>query len=197
MRLARGLLLPEMTNGKNAELKIKMKIISMLGLLAAVVISTGCTSVREVAVINGVSVHKITSRSAFAPNVVTFVTSNTNQPGVINFPVVANGPAIAPSVVGAMGNVGAAAVFGGAIRPSKTEVNNEAQGGGGGYGEGGKSDSVAQGGSSYATGGQAYGGTGGQGGAGYSSSQSSSYSQSDSWSGVIGSANNKNKNIKK
>jgi hypothetical protein len=178
-----------MTNSKHAEEnKMNKKLMSLLALLG-VVISTGCTNVREIAKINGVTVHKITSRSAFAPNVVAFVTSSTNQPGVISFPVVANGPALGPSVVGAAGNVGAAAVFGGAIRPSKTEVNNEATGGGG------YSDS--QGGSSYATGGQGYGGTGGAGGAGYSSSQSSSYSQSDSWSGVIGSANNKNKNIKK
>lgn len=194
MRTAWTKLISDMKNSNHAEKRKTMKIMSILALLAAVVI-TGCTSVREVATINGVKVHKITSRSAFAPNVVAFVTSSTNQPGVISFPVVANGPALAPSVVGAAGNVGAAAVFGGAIRPAKTEVNNEATGGGGGYGEGGYSDS--QGGSSYATGGQAYGGTGGQGGAGYSSSQSSSYSQSDSWSGVIGSANNKNKNIKK
>lgn len=171
----------------NSMTKIKT---SMLGLLLVAVTLSGCTNVREVAKINGVTVHKITSRSAFAPNVTAFVTSNPETPGVIDFRVATSGPAIAPAVIGAAGNVGAAAVFGGAIRPSKTEVNNEATGGGGGYGEGGYSDS--QGGSSYATGGTAYGGTGGQGGASYSSSQSSSYSQSDSWSGVIGSANNHN-----
>lgn len=176
-----------------------------MGLLVAVM-SVGCTSVREVATINGVKVHRITARSAFAPNVTTLVTSDPNNPGHIDFAVQASGPSIANSVISAAGGVGSAVMLGHSMKPDRTTVNNSAQGGGGGFAEGGYSDSTAQGGSSFASGGTATGGQGGAGGAGgsgqgygsagatsSSASQSGSYSQSDSWSGVIGSGNVQNK----
>lgn len=168
---------------------------TLMGLLMAVSL-VGCTSTRQIAEINGVQVHRVTVRSAFAPNLTMIVTANTNTPGKIDFPVQASGPALASSIVSAAGGVGAATMLGHSMRPDKQTIN--AQGGGGGFAEGGAGgDSQSQGGSSYATGGQ--GGTGGQG---YSSSgstsssasQSGSYSESSSWSGVIGSANNQNVN---
>lgn len=163
------------------------------GLLLAAIVSlfTGCANHSKLATINGVEVHRITARSAFAPNITVLVTADPTKPGVIDIPVQASGPALASTVVSAAGGVGAATMLGNSIRPSKTIVNNSASGGQGGLAD---SSSFANGGSSYAEGGQ-----GGQGYGGYTSSSantsstSSSYSQSDSWSGVIGSGNVQNK----
>lgn len=182
----------------------KTKSLLALLSLAAVTLSTGCANHSKLATINGIEVHRITARSAFAPNVTVIVTADPANPGHIDFPVQAAGPSIANSVISAAGGVGAATMLGNSIRPNKNIVNNTAQGGGGGYGEGGQAgDSFAQGGSSYATGGAGgaggQGGGGGQGYGGYTSSSantsstSSSYSQSDSWSGVIGSGNVNNR----
>lgn len=128
-------------------------LISLALLIAALV--TGCTNVREVGKINGLDVHRVTTRGIFSPSSTTIVLSDPTKPGTIELSDAAHGPGFLPAVANAAGIAGGAAL----LRPSSIK-----QSGGGATSTSG-SNSSAQGGaahsSSASAGGNATGGAGG------------------------------------
>lgn len=173
----------------------KIKTLMALAMIAAVILSTGCSHTKQIGRIGDLEIYKIAVRGLDSPNITALATRNV-QDNHVEFVTSANGAGLGPALVSAVGGAGASAVNGVSLRPSTTRVNNNSAGGygSGGVATGGSASNVATGGNggySNATGGA--GGSGqGYGSAGATSSsstQSSSYSGSDSWSGVIGSGN--------
>lgn len=175
----------------------QIKTLTALAMMAAVILGTGCSHTKQIGRIGDLEIYKIAVRGLDSPNITALATRNV-QDNEVKFVETAQGAGLGPAIVGAAGGVGASAVNGVSLRPSTTRINNNSAGGygSGGLATGGGASNVATGGS----GGYATGGAGGSGGSGQgygsagatssSASQSGSYSQSDSWSGVIGSANN-------
>ena len=110
---------------------MKTKFILTALALCVAVINIGCTSTRKIADINGIEIHRITARSAFAPNVTVLVTADPKKPGEINIPVQASGSSLANTIVGAAGGVGAATMLGHSLKPDRTNVSNNSTSEGG------------------------------------------------------------------
>lgn len=172
----------------------KIKTLLALVMMAAVTLGTGCSHTKQIGRIGDVEVYKVSLRGLDSPNITMLATRNV-QDNSVSFIDSAHGAGLGPALVSAVGGAGAAALNGVSLRPSTTRVNNNSgstSAGGSGAGGYSTSGSTSGGGNASAQGGT--GGSGqGYGSAGATSSsntQSSSYSQSDSWSGVIGSANN-------
>lgn len=97
-------------------------------LLAAVIVLTGCTNVRTVGNVNGLTVTRVTTRGVFSPATTTVLLSDSNAPGTIEAIVAnASGQGFLPAVANAAGAAGAAAL----IRPDRTRVNNTTSAAGG------------------------------------------------------------------
>jgi len=172
----------------------KIKTLTALAMMAAVILGTGCSHTKQIGRIGDLEIYKIAVRGLDSPNITALATRNV-QDNSVNFVETAQGAGLGPALVGAAGGVGASAVNGLSLRPSTTRVNNNSgSNSAGGNAAGGYSTSGSTSGGGNAS---AQGGTGGSG-QGYgsagatssSATQSASYAGSDSWSGVIGSANN-------
>lgn len=95
------------------------KIKSLLALSLTAVILTGCTNVREIGIVNGTHLTRVTARGVFSPSSTTILAHEEGSPGV---EVLANatGPGLVPAVATAGGIAGGAAL----LRPARTSVSN-------------------------------------------------------------------------
>jgi hypothetical protein len=95
------------------------KIKHLLALSLAGVTLTGCTNVREIGVVNGTHLTRVTARGVFSPSSTTILAHEADKPGV---EVLANasGPGFIPAVATAGGIAGGAAL----LRPARTNVSN-------------------------------------------------------------------------
>lgn len=98
---------------------------SILTLLLIAGLNTGCSNTRQIGKIGCTEIYAVHGRSLDGPNFTALYESGPkgSDPRLAGF---ATGPGIGSAVIGAGGNVGAAAVFGRALRPSN--INNNSSG---------------------------------------------------------------------
>jgi hypothetical protein len=91
--------------------------------LTLVVVLTGCASgVRPIGKIGDTEFSKVHIGSFSGPNITALVTKSKD--GSVTVVSSVGGAGIGTALIGAGATVGAATVFGGAIRPSPTTINN-------------------------------------------------------------------------
>jgi hypothetical protein len=95
------------------------KIKSLLALLSAGVITTGCANVRTIGEVNGVTITSVRQRGVFSPSKTTLLGSTPIRPNEVEVLADASGPGFIPAVATAGGIAGGAAL----LRPARTSVN--------------------------------------------------------------------------
>jgi hypothetical protein len=95
------------------------KILTLISLAALL---SGCASnIKNIGSIGNYDYYKIHGRSLDGPNFSVLVVAEHGCPEAVPVPVTAvGGPGIGSALIGAGGTIGAATVFGGAIRPATT-----------------------------------------------------------------------------
>ena len=93
--------------------KITNLITAILGLA---LLTTGCSSVKQIGTVNGLAVTKIVTRDIFAPNTTTVTAHDPNHPGTLEALNEAAGPGLLPATATAAG-ITAGAVL---LRPART-----------------------------------------------------------------------------
>lgn len=125
------------------------KILTAISLAALL---SGCASnITSIGHIGNYDYYKIHGRALDGPNFSVLVVAEHDCPEIEPRPVTAvGGPGIGSAIIGAGGTIGAAAVFGGAIRPAQTTTTVN---GGGANSSSGATSSVTTGGTTTITGG--------------------------------------------
>ena len=122
----------------------------------ALILTAGCSNVRTIGQVNGVTLTRVTTRGVFSPASTVILGSNSDKPGEVDVLSTASGPGVLPAVATAGGIAGGAALLrparsdnsvqGGSVQATGNTGNNTANGGGGGAAAGGNATATGTGG---------------------------------------------------